>query len=951
MFIWEIRGSVMRIYENLQKTSENRLRGRSWYIPENSGFFPLNGEWRFVFFENGDKAGDIEEWGNIEVPSCWQTKGYEAPNYTNINYPFPCDPPYVPDMNPVGIYERSFTLDDGSRDTYLVFEGVSSHAEVYINGKYVGYTQGSRLMAEFDISEYVSSGTNSIRVYVRKWCCGSYLEDQDAFRYNGIFRDVYILSRPHGHIFDLDIRTEGDRVICTADAEFTAELYDGEILIASSVSAGKKAEFTVEAPRLWTAETPELYTVKFYAAGETITRRFGFRTIEISKDYELLINGTPVKLKGVNHHDTHPEKGWTMSEEDIVRDLKLMKQLNINTVRTSHYPPSPKFLDYCDELGFYVILETDIETHGFVRRHANVSYGYDVDSMDWPCANPEWNKEFVERMERAYERDKIHTSVIMWSTGNESGYGENQHAMIEWLKKRDSVRLAHAEDASRKGTPDNTDVFSMMYPSVEQIEGMAEGDDIKQPVFMCEYAHAMGNGPGGIWDYWNAIYAHKKLIGGCIWEWADHVFLVNGVQKYGGDFPGELTHDGNFCCDGMVFSDRGLKPGSLEIKNTYAPFRIRWENGNLILKNCFDFTSFDGYNFEYDITVDGKSIEKKIVRLNTKPGDEFMLTPSVQLPPTCRLGCYITVRMTDRDGAELGCLQENLGVEAEPVAAAAQPLSLTEGEFEITAEGQNFKYILSKQTGMFSSIIINGEEQLAGVSRLSYYRAPTDNDRNVRALWDRTNIWQGENLDCVFTKIYSCRVDNSRVVFDASSAGVSRKPFFRFELSYEFYENGSVTVSLGGKIRENVIWLPRLGFEFELPFEKDRFTYFGNGPAESYCDMAHHGTVGWHGSDAESEYVNYVRPQEHGNHTACKRLEIENSLKFAADNMEIAVLHHSIEAIDKAEHTDELVKSDKTHVRIDYKMSGIGSNSCGPALDEKYRLDEKDISFKFILSV
>lgn len=565
----------MRKYENPLKTSENRLKQRSWYIPEGSEKCDLNGEWRFKYFENGDKAGEITEWDNITVPSCWQLKGYENPNYTNINYPFPCDPPYVPDINPVGIYERSFQLTDGSLDTYLVFEGVSSVAEVYINGKYVGFTEGSRLMAEFDITEFVSSGTNVIRVYVRKWCCGSYLEDQDAFRYNGIFRDIYILSRPQGHIFDLDLRTEENTIICTADKDFSAELYDGETLLSTGLSLGGKLCFTVDTPKLWTAETPNLYTVKFLAAGETVTRKVGFRTIEISPDYELLINGTPVKLKGVNHHDTHPEKGWTMSEEDYVRDLKLMKELNINTIRTSHYPPAPKFLDYCDEMGFYVILETDIETHGFLRRYANVGYCFDVDSPDWPCANPEWKKEFLSRMERAYERDKIHSSIIMWSTGNESGYSENQHDMIEWVKARDSQRLAHCEDASRKGTPDNTDVFSMMYPSVGRIKDWAEDNKIKQPVFMCEYAHAMGNGPGGVWDYWDAIYGNKKLIGGCIWEWADHVVLDYGVQKYGGDFVGELTHEGNFCCDGMVFADRSFKAGTYEIKNTYAPFRIR----------------------------------------------------------------------------------------------------------------------------------------------------------------------------------------------------------------------------------------------------------------------------------------------------------------------------------------------------------------------------------------
>ncbi len=940
----------MRIYENLQKTSENRLKTRSWYIPKGAELCNLNGEWRFAYFENGDKVGDIEEWGNIDVPSCWQLKGYENPNYTNINYPFPVDPPYVPDINPVGVYERSFQLTDGSLDAYIILEGVSSHAEIYINGNYVGFTQGSRLFAEFDISEYVSSGTNTVRVYVRKWCCGSYLEDQDAFRYNGIFRDIYVLSRPHGHIFDLDMKTEENNIICTADAEFSAELYDGENLLSSAMSIDGKVVFTVDAPKLWNAEEPNLYTVKFKAAGEEITRRIGFRTIEISSEYELIINGSPVKLRGVNHHDTDPYKGWTMNDEDLLRDLKLMKQLNINTVRTSHYPPHPNFLDYCDELGFYVILETDIETHGFLRRFANVPYNYDLDSDIWPCVNPIWKKEFIDRMERAYERDKIHTSIIMWSTGNESGYGENQHDMIEWLKARDKVRLAHAEDASRNNNPDNTDVFSGMYHTVDDITNWAKDDSKKQPVFLCEYAHAMGNGPGGIWDYWEAIYANKKLIGGCVWEWADHVVMVGGVQKYGGDFEGELVHEGNFCCDGMVFSDRSFKPGTIEIKNTYAPFRIRWEDGALKLKNHFDFISFDGYSFEYDITVDGESIENKIVRLNTKPSEESTIIPTADLPESCKLGCFITVKMTDSDGFELGCLQEQIPVTVIPEEVTAEPLSLQNGEFEVIANGDGFVYTLSKQTGTFTSIKLNGEEQLLEPMKLSYFRATTDNDRNMKALWDRTNIWQGENFDCVFSKIYTSEVQGNKVYFKASAAGVCRCPFFNYELSYEFFADGSVNIALDGKIRENVVWLPRLGFEFKLPYDKDSFTYFGNGPLQSYSDMSHHGTVAYHKSNADSEYVNYVRPQEHGNHINCKELMIDNSIKFAADNMEINVLHHSIEAIAAAEHTDELTKSNGTHVRVDYKVSGIGSGSCGPVTEEKYQLNEKDISFKFTMS-
>ncbi len=940
-----------RIYEDLNKTSENRLKGRSWYIPEGYGRILLNGTWSFFYSGNGDRVEDIKEWNEIDVPSCWQLRGYENPNYTNVNFPFPSNPPYVPDMNPVGVYERTFEIENTDNDTYFVFEGVSSHAELYINGRYVGFTQGSHLMAEFDISEFVTQGVNTVRVYVRKWCVGSYLEDQDQFRYNGIFRDVYVLSRPKGHLFDLDIRTKDDSIVITSDRDFCAEIYDGDALLGSVCSENNVAVFEVEDPKKWTAETPNLYTVKLSCAGETIIRKIGFRTIAVSKDYELLINGRAVKLRGVNHHDTHRTEGWVMREEEYVRDLALMKQLNINTVRTSHYPPSPKFLDYCDEMGFYVVLENDYETHGFQNRYANSDSVYDVESMDWPCTDPKWKKELLDRMERTYERDKIHSSVIIWSIGNECGYNDNHRDMINWIKERDSERLCHAEDASRKGTPDVTDIFSWMYPSLDSIVRWQQDEEIKQPVFLCEFCHAMGNGPGELWDIWSDIINSKKAIGGCIWEWADHVVVRDGVQRYGGDFEGELTSDENFCCDGIVFSDRSFKAGTIEMKNTYAPFRIACADGVLSIKNHFDFLSFEDYIFEYTVEVDGKCVEKERITLTTPAGETASVKLKAALPASCRLGAYVTVIMLDREGFELGCLQEKLPVEINTAKEAKEPLAVSEDRWEITAEGNGFKYVLSKQTGTFSSIVRDGEEQLMEVSKLSYFRATTDNDRKIRANWDGTNNWQGENYDRVFSKMYTCDVADNKVTFTASAAGVSRKPFFNYTISYEFYNDGSVLVTLDGKRRENAFWMPRLGYEFKLPYDKDAFTYFGNGPLESYRDMTHHGTVTFHESTADAEYVPYVRPQEHGNHTDSKLLDIHGSLAFEAEDMEISVLHHGTDALHSAKHTDELKKSDGTHVRVDYKVSGIGSNSCGPELSEKYRLCEEDIHFEFIIKV
>ena len=507
-----------RIYENPLKTSENRMPPRSCYIPGGcSEYKLLNGEWNFAYFNKDvDVPEQIITWERIPVPGCWQLHGYENPNYSNVNYVFPIDPPYVPDDNPCGIYEREFVLDKIWGKIYFVLEGVASCAFLYINGSYVGFTQGSHLQAEFDITEYVCVGCNTVRIKVLKWCCGTYLEDQDCFRYNGIFRDCYILQRPLGHISDIEMIPSDTQIAVRLEGEAAIRILDNEQVLTEAVFTDSFV-YIPENPVLWNAEKPYLYTVELERFGEKIVLKTGLRRIEISEQYELLINGTAVKLHGVNHHDTSKYRGWCQTESEIRRDLELMKELNINCVRTSHYPPPPEFARLCDEIGLYVVMETDIETHGFMYRHAESNYGYDVESNDWPATKREWKLEFVERMKRMVENYKNHPSIIMWSTGNESGHGCNQIEMIRWTKSRDNTRLLHAEDASNKGQMHNVDVYSRMYPSLEMTEGYALTDDINAPVFLCEYSHAMGNGPGDVYYYNELFDKYPKLIGGCIW--------------------------------------------------------------------------------------------------------------------------------------------------------------------------------------------------------------------------------------------------------------------------------------------------------------------------------------------------------------------------------------------------------------------------------------------------
>lgn len=944
----------MRFYEDLKHIQENRMPQRAYYIPENKGaYILLNGEWNFKYYYADFKEEKvIESWDKIPVPSCWQLYGYEDPNYTNVNYPYPCDAPYVPDENPMGIYMREFEIENKNNRHYIVFEGVSSNLELYINDKYAGYSQGSHLQAEFDITDFVNAGTNKVLVKVRKWCSGSYLEDQDFFRFNGIFRDVYVLSRPEGHIKDIKIVTEGDKIIVDFDGSARVSLYDYEDLLASK-DAENKVEFTVENHVKWNAEKPYLYELVFEYKDEVIRRKIGFVEYSINEDSAFCVNGVPVKLKGVNHHDTHPAKGWYMSDEDLMYDLEQMKKLNINTIRTSHYPPTPKFMDMCDEMGFYVMLETDIETHGFVNRTPHVpnvpgSPAYDmcVDSDAWIGNWPEYEESYMERMVRAYERDKNHTCIFSWSTGNESGHCEHHYEMIKYLRKTDTKRLIHCEDASRASETypefyNRPDMYSRMYSPMDFMEEYANNDEKPLPYFLCEYSHAMGNSPGDVKDYWDVIYKYPKLIGGCIWEWADHTVIVDGVSKYGGDFD-ELTDDSNFCVDGLVFYDRSFKAGSLNAKAAYQYMNCTLDGSKINVTNLYDFTNLNEYTFKYECVVDGDIIDSQIMTLDAEPKETVSI--DCETVDECLLGAYVNCYLYDITGYEVASVQLDMGAECAEIEKEDNDVKIVETEHNYVVKAENTVYTLSKHYGELTSIVKNGAEQLTDRVKLTVLRAPIDNERRIVDQWYKSAGGWAEGFDRLFNKCYSITVDGNTITVDGALSCVSRLPFFKYKAAYTFYGDGSVKVVLNGDIREDCVWLPRLGFEFRTPYENDKFSYYGMGDGENYCDMHYHTKIGFYDSDADSEYVNYIVPQEHGNHIMTKILDMKNGLKFESDQgFEFNVSHYSGEGIMKAMHIDELVKEEDTIIRIDYKNSGIGSYSCGPDMLEKYRLDEKKI--------
>ncbi len=947
----------MRFYEKLDLISENRLPQRAYYIPyeseekalvgnrQDSAYYRLlNGEWDFRYYPcDADLPCDltaIDAWDTIPVPSCWQMHGYEAPYYTNVNYPYPVDPPYVPDVNPCGVYRTVFTQDAmwSARKTHIVFEGVSSCLSLYINGTYVGFTSGSHLQAEFDITPYVRHGDNTLIAVVRKWCAGSYLEDQDFLRLNGIFRDVYLLSREEDCVEDIEIHANCRRIEVAAQ-DYT--IYDAD---------GNPADLTH--PVLWNAEKPYLYTVIVRGKTEYIPIKVGMREVTVREDGALCINGVRVILKGINHHDTHPATGWTMTDDDIRRDLTLMKSLNINCIRTSHYPPTPEFLTMCDEMGFYVVDEADNESHGFVSRHGSGYGGYDGDNPEWISSQPAWEAAYLDRIVRTVERDKNHPSVIMWSMGNETAYGSHYNTMLEWTGKRDPSRLRHYERACAIDDRAAVDVRSRMYPSLEVLQQELEKDD-PRPFFLCEYSHAMGNGPGDVDRYMEMFRQYPNACGGCIWEWADHTVIVDGFPRYGGDF-GEICHDGNFCCDGLVFADRSFKAGTLHAKYAYQPMTVTMQDGDIAITNEYDFTDLSECRVQCELCVDGIVTDSRTLPVTAPPHTTVTIDRPFALPSSCELGCTVRVRLYNAADEEIGRSELTMPVAIQPIAMGEPLTDLADDGRYITATGHGFCYTFDKLVGNFSSIILQGREQIAAPVALTVWRAYTDNERYIKNQWrirDNPNNWARGCLDAVFNKVYDVRIEGHRIITTASLAGIGRTPFLRYTQEMAFFTDGTVKVTLDAdKKAELTEFLPRIGYEFRSPIDNDGFTYYGMGPEECYNDMRCHALTAAYRSTPKEEYVPYVRPQEHGNHYGVRRLAMDNGITFLTDSsFQCNVSAYDTQTLDCAEHIDELVKNRLTNIRIDHRVSGIGSASCGPQLRPEYQVNDTHFHFEFYI--
>lgn len=1105
-------------YENLHILHENTMPERNYYIPAEKAYSSpldardlsdriqfLNGTWKFRYYDSIYKLQDefysedydVSSFDDIPVPSVWQMHGYDYHQYTNVRYPFAFDPPYVPKNNPCGAYVTDFDYDQ-NRDAplaHLNFEGVDSCFYVWLNGRYVGYSQVSHSTSEFDITEFIRNGSNRLCVLVLKWCDGSYLEDQDKFRMSGIFRDVYILKRSEGAVYDYFIKTSCDdikdptkadvTIDFTAFTEYSCVEYrfsskpetvvdkgadsnvdievtildaDGSICSSGCVKREICAQggtntnaaeikttansssitLSIDSPVLWNAERPFLYTVIIRCAGEVITDRIGIREITIENKI-VYINGMPIKFHGVNRHDSDPVTGFTISREQIVRDMSLMKQHNVNAIRTSHYPNVPYFYELCDEYGFYVIDEADIEAHGPSELFYSDN-NWDNKAARWnePIANnPEFCESILDRIRRCVIRDKNRASVVIWSMGNESAYGVTFEEALAWVKSYDSSRLTHYEsaqytDGKRKYDYSNLDLYSRMYPSISEMAEYIDGGGDK-PYILCEYCHAMGNGPGDLEDYFQFFDSHETTCGGFVWEWCDHAIYrgkaanSKAMYAYGGD-NGETIHDGNFCMDGLVYPDRRSHTGLLEFKNIHRPARIAnydGANGILTLHNYLDFTDIRDYlTMSYEITCDGQVVISGnidvpsvaphgdgtvslglITEMQNFTHNLSTINGSDNSGSSTAADCSsIAERFNDKafikdmiphraflrviykaavgsafikegdvlgfDEVELDSPKQNTDeiLDKTPALSKAQdttsaPLHILETDAEFVISGSGFEYTFDRNTGNFTDIVVDGQELLSAPCDKTIWRAPTDNDRNIK------NEWFRAHYDMVSERTYdtSCIVKDGCAVITCTSclSAPTVQPILRINAEWTVSAEGTIASRMHVTKDTEFPMLPRFGVRMILRKDMQNINYIGMGPYESYIDKHH---ASWHGSfpaSIDAMHEDYIMPQENGSHFDCSYVQIsslgENDSKtdMAAHSITVTsalpfsmnASPYTAEELTNAAHNYELPESDKSVLCIDYRQNGIGSNSCGPELDEKYRFDEDEWEFEFTVNV
>ena len=1004
---------VPRYYENLSVLHENTMPARAYYIPasrrmdnlvehreESDRMQLLNGTWKFQYFNSiydiqdsfFEKNYDTENFDEIQVPSVWQMAGYDTHQYTNIRYPFPFDPPYVPQDIPCGVYVHTFeySRDEKAPKSFLNFEGVDSCFYVWINGSYIGYSQVSHMTSEFDVTDVLQDGTNTVAVLVMKWCDGSYLEDQDKFRMSGIFRDVYILKRPKQAISDYHIKTRIEDMLAKVEIEMkfysplnvkiSIEDRNGAVVALGSIAEEGTAVLEIASPELWNTENPYLYKLILETENEVIVDHIALRKIEI-KDQVIYLNGQKIKFRGVNRHDSDPVTGFTINTEQITTDLTLMKQHNFNAIRSSHYPNAPFFYEMCDKYGFMVIDEADIEAHGpfMIYRKEDTDYNRFKRWNEKIADDPVWEEAIVDRVKLMVERDKNRFCIVMWSMGNESAYGCNFEKALEWTKNFDPDRITQYESARYRNYDEtydysNLDVYSRMYPALSEIQEYLDKDGSK-PFLLVEYCHSMGNGPGDFEDYFQMIQDNDKMCGGFVWEWCDHAIAhgtaENGktIYAYGGDH-GEEIHDGNFCMDGLVYPDRTVHTGLLEYKNVYRPARVisyDKESGELVLHNYMDFDDLKDYvKISYELTQDGLVISKGILpEFSVAPHGEGITNLKINVPENGK--CYL--KLIYHLKKELPLLDEDhiLGFDeievskedtkcklAEkwiPKTVVDSELQVNENDTQIHIKGREFAYTIDKRTALFTEMKFAGREYLNHPMELNIWRAPTDNDMYIKSEWKKAHY------DKAYTRAYTTEVVQGKhgvkITSHASVVAETVQKILDVTITWKIEAAGKIDADIAVTKDDEFPDLPRFGVRMFLDKKLSAVRYFGMGPQESYCDKHQAASHGLYRADVGDLHEDYIRPQENGSHYDCEYVELNNSRYGIVASAEKAfsfnASYYTQEELEKKTHNYELIESDSVVFCVDYALNGIGSNSCGPVVLEQYRFDDVLFRFQFTL--
>ena len=1004
---------VPRYYEDLSVLHENTMPARAYFIPaskrmdnlvehreESDRMQLLNGTWKFQYFNSiydvqepfFEKDYDTENFDEIQVPSVWQMAGYDTHQYTNIRYPFPFDPPYVPQDIPCGTYAHTFVYhkDENAPKAFLNFEGVDSCFYVWINGSYVGYSQVSHMTSEFDITDLLRDGENSIAVLVMKWCDGSYLEDQDKFRMSGIFRDVYILKRPKQAISDYHIKTRIEDMLAKVEIEMkfysslnvkiSIEDRNGAVVALGSIAEEGTAVLEIASPELWNTENPYLYKLILETENEVIVDHIALRKIEI-KDQVIYLNGQKIKFRGVNRHDSDPVTGFTINSEQITTDLTLMKQHNFNAIRSSHYPNAPFFYEMCDKYGFMVIDEADIEAHGpfMIYRKEDTDYNRFKRWNEKIADDPVWEEAIVDRVKLMVERDKNRFCIVMWSMGNESAYGCNFEKALEWTKNFDPDRITQYESARYRNYDEtydysNLDVYSRMYPALSEIQEYLDKDGSK-PFLLVEYCHSMGNGPGDFEDYFQMIQDNDKMCGGFVWEWCDHAIAhgtaENGktIYAYGGDH-GEEIHDGNFCMDGLVYPDRTVHTGLLEYKNVYRPARVisyNKESGELVLHNYMDFDDLKDYvKISYELTQDGLVISKGILpEFSVAPHGEGKTNLKINVPENGK--CYLKLiyhlkkelPLLDEDHIlgfdEIEVSKEDtkckLAKKWIPKTVVDSELQVNENDTQIHIKGREFAYTIDKRTALFTEMKFAGREYLNHPMELNIWRAPTDNDMYIKSEWKKAHY------DKAYTRAYTTEVVQGKhgvkITSHASVVAETVQKILDVTITWKIEAAGKIDADIAVTKDDEFPDLPRFGVRMFLDKKLSAVRYFGMGPQESYCDKHQAASHGLYQANIDDLHEDYIRPQENGSHYDCEYVELNNSrygIVVSAENaFSFNASYYTQEELEEKTHNYELTESDSVVFCVDYTLNGIGSNSCGPVVLEQYRFDDVLFRFQFTL--